>query len=84
MKTPRNIPIETIANQNKAADPKDSVWVSANAGSGKTHVLTERVIRLLLDGTDPSENSLPDLYQGSRRGDAKPRFCTIVRMGDHR
>ena len=33
----------------------DSVWVSANAGSGKTHVLTERVIRLLLDGTDPSK-----------------------------
>lgn len=55
MKTPRNIPRETIANQNKAADPKDSVWVSANAGSGKTHVLTERVIRLLLDGTDPSK-----------------------------
>ncbi|MDA4632496.1 UvrD-helicase domain-containing protein, partial [Escherichia coli] len=38
-----------------AANPVDSVWVSANAGSGKTHVLTERVIRLLLDGTDPSK-----------------------------
>ncbi|MBB3235882.1 double-strand break repair helicase AddA [Phyllobacterium endophyticum] len=55
MKQPRIIPRETIANQNKAADPRDSVWVSANAGSGKTHVLTERVIRLLLDGTDPSK-----------------------------
>ncbi len=55
MKKPRVIPFETIANQNKAADPNDSVWVSANAGSGKTHVLTERVIRLLLDGTDPSK-----------------------------
>ncbi len=55
MKKPRIIPRETIANQNKAADPRDSVWVSANAGSGKTHVLTERVIRLLLDGTDPSK-----------------------------
>ncbi len=29
--------------------------MSANAGSGKTHVLTERVIRLLLEGTDPSK-----------------------------
>jgi ATP-dependent helicase/nuclease subunit A len=37
-----------------ATNPKHSVWVSANAGSGKTHVLVERVIRLLLDGNDPS------------------------------
>ncbi|MCO4317292.1 double-strand break repair helicase AddA [Phyllobacterium sp. 21LDTY02-6] len=50
-----DIPPETIRDQNRAADPRDSVWVSANAGSGKTHVLTERVIRLLLDGTDPSK-----------------------------
>ncbi len=38
-----------------AADPANSVWVSANAGSGKTHVLAQRVIRLLLGGTDPSK-----------------------------
>lgn len=49
------IPAETITAQAKAANPDDSVWVSANAGSGKTHVLTERVIRLLLEGTDPSK-----------------------------
>ncbi|RZS82508.1 DNA helicase/exodeoxyribonuclease V subunit A [Phyllobacterium myrsinacearum] len=55
MKKPLNIPRETIDDQNSAANPVDSVWVSANAGSGKTHVLTERVIRLLLDGTDPSK-----------------------------
>ena len=29
--------------------------MSANAGSGKTHVLSQRVIRLLLRGTDPSQ-----------------------------
>ena len=29
--------------------------MSANAGSGKTHVLSQRVIRLLLEGTDPSK-----------------------------
>ena len=34
------------------SDPAVSAWVSANAGSGKTHVLAQRVIRLLLDGTD--------------------------------
>ncbi|RCS22315.1 double-strand break repair helicase AddA [Phyllobacterium salinisoli] len=49
------IPQETLAAQARAANPHDSVWVSANAGSGKTHVLTERVIRLLLEGTDPSK-----------------------------
>lgn len=36
-----------------AADPKASVWVSANAGTGKTHTLTSRVARLLLAGTAP-------------------------------
>lgn len=39
--------------QADAADPAASVWVSANAGTGKTHVLTMRVLRLLLAGTPP-------------------------------
>ena len=39
--------------QAKASDPAGSAWVSANAGSGKTHVLVNRVIRLLLNGTAP-------------------------------
>lgn len=37
-----------------AADPVQSVWVSANAGTGKTHVLIERILRLLLAGTAPN------------------------------
>ncbi len=44
----------TTAQQALASDPGRSAWVSANAGSGKTHVLTQRVIRLLLSGTRPS------------------------------
>ena len=40
--------------QQQAANPDVSVWVSANAGSGKTHVLVQRVIRLLLDGVAPA------------------------------
>lgn len=44
----------TSARQRLASDPSSSAWVSANAGSGKTHVLTQRVIRLLLAGCRPS------------------------------
>jgi len=44
---------ETQRNQAAAADPASSAWVSANAGTGKTHVLTMRVLRLLLAGTAP-------------------------------
>lgn len=40
--------------QHRAGDPTASAWVSANAGSGKTYVLSRRVIRLLLAGADPS------------------------------
>jgi ATP-dependent helicase/nuclease subunit A len=37
----------------QAADPKASVWVAASAGTGKTTVLTNRVLSLLLAGTAP-------------------------------
>lgn len=46
---------ETNRLQTQAADPAASVWVSANAGTGKTHVLTNRVLRLLLAGTAPEK-----------------------------
>ncbi len=44
-----------VANdpQTRAADPRTSSWVSANAGSGKTSTLVRRVARLLLGGTSP-------------------------------
>src|ERR1700677_3719184 len=41
--------------QLKSSDPAHSVWVSASAGTGKTKVLTDRVIRLLLAGIPPSK-----------------------------
>lgn len=55
MKKAYPIPTDTAVSQAKASDPQNSAWVSANAGSGKTHVLAQRVIRLLLRGTDPSK-----------------------------
>ena len=39
--------------QRSAARPDFSVWVSASAGTGKTKVLTDRVLSLLLEGTPP-------------------------------
>ena len=39
--------------QIRAANPGQAAWVSANAGSGKTRVLTDRVSRLLIAGTPP-------------------------------
>lgn len=47
------VPPLTNQRQAQAADPGLSAWVSANAGSGKTHVLVNRVLRLLLDGVPP-------------------------------
>ncbi len=41
--------------QGKAADPELSVWVEASAGTGKTKVLSDRVLRLLLNGVEPGK-----------------------------
>ncbi|WP_420145072.1 double-strand break repair helicase AddA [Sphingobium sp.] len=46
-----------LGDQARAAAPDAHVWLSASAGTGKTHVLTARVFRLLLQGVRP-ENIL--------------------------
>src|ERR1700761_2719832 len=55
VKAPRVIPPTVRATQARASDPAASSFVSANAGSGKTHVLVQRVIRLLLSGVAPEK-----------------------------
>jgi ATP-dependent helicase/nuclease subunit A len=45
--------LDADLRQRRAADPAASVWVAASAGTGKTKVLTDRVLALLLAGTPP-------------------------------
>ena len=55
MNAPREIPPVVIERQTAASNPDTSAWVSANAGSGKTHVLVQRVTRECFDSADFKE-----------------------------
>jgi ATP-dependent helicase/nuclease subunit A len=55
VKAARTIPAAVRDKQASASNPAASAFVSANAGSGKTHVLVQRVIRLLLTGVAPEK-----------------------------
>jgi ATP-dependent helicase/nuclease subunit A len=55
VKAARIIPDAVRATQARASNPAASAFVSANAGSGKTHVLVQRVIRLLLADVAPEK-----------------------------
>ena len=47
-------PIDHDAHQRQAADPSLNAFVTANAGSGKTKTLIDRVARLLLREVPPA------------------------------
>ena len=47
-------PVDAHAAQRRAAAPGISAWVSASAGTGKTKVLTDRLLGLILEGSDPA------------------------------
>ncbi len=51
---PRAVAARATPEQRTAATPGSSVWVTASAGSGKTRVLVERLLRLMLAGTPPA------------------------------
>lgn len=79
MKKPLVVPADTARSQACASDPGTSAWVSANAGSGKTHVLAQRVIRLLLRGTDPSRILCLTYTRAAAANMANRVFSTLSR-----
>ncbi|MCJ9428316.1 double-strand break repair helicase AddA [Kordiimonas marina] len=59
--------------QARATDPMLTAWVGASAGTGKTHVLTARVLRLMLTGTPP-ENILCLTFTKAAAAEMKTRI----------
>src|SRR5882724_10783090 len=85
VKAPRQIPDAVRATQARASDPASSAFVSANAGSGKTHVLVQRVIRLLLDGVPPEKILCITFTKAAAANMAERVFTTLghwVTLGD--
>ena len=70
---------EAVQAQYKAADPAQSVWVSANAGTGKTRVLTNRILRLLINGAAVTD-ILAVTYTRAAAAEMRDRlFATLAR-----
>ncbi|HEV7821638.1 MAG TPA: UvrD-helicase domain-containing protein, partial [Burkholderiales bacterium] len=86
MSTPRkNIPDAVTEAQNRASNPDSSAFVAANAGSGKTHVLVNRVIRLLLSGVPPEKILCITFTKAAAANMAERVFTTLghwVRLPD--
>jgi len=76
--TARVIPEDVSRRQIEASDPAVSAWVAANAGSGKTHVLAQRVIRLLLDGVAPEKILCITFTKAAAANMAKRVFDTLA------
>jgi len=68
-----------LAGQASAAEPGANAWVAANAGSGKTKVLIDRVARLLLGGATP-DSILCVTYTKAAASEMQDRL--FARLGD--
>ena len=78
MRTPDAIPEDVRRRQRAAADPKVSSWLAANAGSGKTHVLAQRVINLLLEDVEPEKILAITFTKAAAANMAKRVFDTLA------
>ena len=64
---------KTKSLQQEASNPASSAWVEASAGTGKTKVLTDRILRLLLDGA-PAANILCLTFTKSAAAEMEERL----------
>ena len=78
MRTAASIPSEVRRKQSEASDPETSAWVAANAGSGKTYVLAQRVINLLLKGVEPEKILCITFTKAAAANMAKRVFDTLA------
>ncbi len=78
MRKPDHIPPQVRDQQRAVADPNISAWVAANAGSGKTHVLAQRVINLLLKGVEPEKILCITFTKAAAANMAKRVFDTLA------
>jgi ATP-dependent helicase/nuclease subunit A len=76
--TQRAIPDAVRLRQIEASDPDVSAFVAANAGSGKTYVLAQRVINLLLKGVDPQKILCITFTKAAAANMAKRVFDTLA------
>ena len=79
--TKRDILRDATEAQRLGSDPGWSAWVSASAGSGKTKVLGDRVLRLLLRQRAAGKHPLPHLHQGGGGGNVQPRGRAAGEVG---
>jgi ATP-dependent helicase/nuclease subunit A len=77
MRSPSIVPPDVLLLQGEVADPDVSAWVAANAGSGKTHVLAQRVINLLLAGVEPGKILCITFTKAAAANMAKRVFDTL-------
>jgi ATP-dependent helicase/nuclease subunit A len=78
MRPPGIIPDSVRLLQREVSNPTVSAWVAANAGSGKTHVLVQRVINLLLDGVEPEKILCITFTKAAAANMAKRVFDTLA------
>jgi ATP-dependent helicase/nuclease subunit A len=77
MRSPDDIPDIVRDRQTAVSNPDVSAWVAANAGSGKTHVLAQRVINLLLKGVEPEKILCITFTKAAAANMAKRVFDTL-------
>ena len=66
--------------QDSAANPAENVWVQANAGTGKTSVLIQRLLRILFRTDDSGTNGILCLtYTNAGAGEMRNRILSALR-----